>query len=215
MEPLRPLFWHQGMLLQPQHFQQQDHYHDGRLYHFLRLLFPFCWGIHSLRISESRLQNFTFEIEQCEVVTFDGTLLRFGSDAHPSTARVEPRSFEQELDAGGKPLSVYLGLRRLRPGEPNLHDRDGTPGNPGGGSHRRFVLEEAEVSDQLTGGESLCQVQYLICDAQLLFDVLERAISGLRTCQDCRSSSLRRRQGGCTFAGIHTGLPDSSIIAGS
>jgi hypothetical protein len=63
---------------------------------------------------------FVFEIENCEVVTFGGTLLRFGADTHPSTARVEPRSFEHDLDASGKPLSVYLGVRRLQAGEGNV-----------------------------------------------------------------------------------------------
>src|SRR5262245_56540400 len=111
MEPLRPIFWGQGMFLQPQHFQQQDWYHDARLRHFFHLLLPHCWGIKSLAVNEPALQTFLFEVEQCELVTWDGTILRFRGDERPSNARLEPRSFEQELDPGGKPLSVYLGLK--------------------------------------------------------------------------------------------------------
>src|SRR3712207_3051583 len=109
MDPLRPIFWGQGMFLQPQHFQQQDWYHDARLHHFFHLFLPHCWGVKSLTLNESALQTFLFEVEQCEIVTWDGTILRFRGDTRPSNARIAPRSFETELDPGGKPLSVYLG----------------------------------------------------------------------------------------------------------
>jgi type VI secretion system protein ImpJ len=167
MESLRPLFWGQGMLLQPQHFQQQDNYHDGRLHHFLRLFSPLCWGVHTLVVNEPGLRNFVFEIEQAEIVTFDGTLLRIGGAAGPATAKAEPRAFEHELDAGGKPLSVYLGVRRLQAHESNLRDADGASD---GGPKRRFMLEQSEVPD-LFAGENTCQLQYLVHDAQILFDL--------------------------------------------
>jgi type VI secretion system protein ImpJ len=172
MDWLRPLFWGQGMLLQPQHFQQQDNYHDGRLRHLVRLFSPFAWGVHSLRLNETGLQNFVFEIEQCEVVTFDGTLLRFGAEMHPNTARIAARSFEHELDPTGAPLAVFLGVRRIQPGEGNLQSMNGGAGNTGDtGGHRRFMLDEAEVADLFAGNEQTCQIQYLVHDAQILFDV--------------------------------------------
>src|SRR6266851_172691 len=172
MEWLRPLFWGQGMLLQPQHFQQQDNYHDGRLRHLFKLFSPFAWGVHSLRLNETGLQNFVFEIEQCELVTFDGTLLRFGAELHPSTARISPRSFEHDLDPGGAPLAVYVGVRRMQPGEGNLRGTNGASGAiRDAGSHRRFTLEEAEVGDLFIGNEQICQLQYLVHDAHILFDV--------------------------------------------
>src|ERR1043166_1052900 len=98
MEPLRPVFWGQGMFLEPQHFQQQDWYHDARLRRYLHLLVPFSWGVGTLTVNEAALQTFVFQVEQCEVVTWDGTILRFRGDAVPSNAKVEPRSFERELD---------------------------------------------------------------------------------------------------------------------
>jgi type VI secretion system protein ImpJ len=172
MESLRPLFWGQGMLLQPQHFQQQDSYHDGRLRHLFRLFSPFAWGVHSLHLNETGLHNFVFEIEQCELVTFDGTLLRFGAELHPSTARVAPRSFEHDLDPAGAPVAIYLGVRRVQPGESNLRNANGASTLVADANgHRRFVLEEAEVGDLFAGNEQICQLQYLVHDAQILFDV--------------------------------------------
>jgi type VI secretion system protein ImpJ len=178
MEHLRPLFWGQGLLLQPQHFQQQNDYHDARLHNLFRIFLPFCWGVNSLRINEATLQNFVFEIESCEIVTFDGTLLRFGPDFQPVTAQLAPRSFEQDLDPAGKPLSVYVGLRRLQYGESNVGTLNGANGatNTAAGVRRRYLLEEAEVADLSAGNEHTCQLQYLVHDGQVLFDVAaERA----------------------------------------
>jgi type VI secretion system protein ImpJ len=104
MDQLRPIFWGQGMFLQPQHFQQQDGYHEARLRCYLHWLLPFCWGVKTLAINETALRNFMFEIEPCELVTWGGTLVRFQGDALPSNARIAPRSVEQALDPGGGPL---------------------------------------------------------------------------------------------------------------
>ena len=35
MELLRPIFWSQGMFLQPQHFRRQDGYHAARIRRYL------------------------------------------------------------------------------------------------------------------------------------------------------------------------------------
>ncbi len=140
MEPLRPLFWGQGMLLQPQHFQQQDSYHDALLHRLAGLLSPSLWGVCSFRINETALQNFVFEIEQGEFLTFEGTLLRVG-DLSATTARIAPRKFEQDLDASGRPLSVYVAIRRLRSDESNVAAANGDGASL---ENRRFRIEESE-----------------------------------------------------------------------
>jgi type VI secretion system protein ImpJ len=163
------------MFLQPQHFQQQDWYHDARLRHFFHLFLPYCWGVKTLALNEPALQNFLFEVEQCEVVTWDGTILRFHGDIRPSNAKLEPRSFENDLDPGGKPLSVYLGLKKLQLEENNLQPRGAADGSGNGdaiaGDHRRFFLEEAEAPDLFAGGDPPASVQYLVHEAHILFDV--------------------------------------------
>jgi predicted component of type VI protein secretion system len=57
MEPLSPMFWGPGMFLQPQHFQQQDRYHEARLRRYVHWLTPFGWGVKSLVINETALQH--------------------------------------------------------------------------------------------------------------------------------------------------------------
>jgi type VI secretion system protein ImpJ len=175
MEPLRPVFWGQGMFLEPQHFQQQDWYHDARLRRYVHLLVPFCWGVKTLVINEATLQNFVFQIEECEVVTWDGTILRFRGDAVPSNVRIEPRGFEQELDAGGRPLAVYLALRRLQLEASNVPAAPaGIPGDRRPAtdqSHTRYVTEAADAPDLCGAGDRRCEMHFLTHDAHLLFDV--------------------------------------------
>jgi type VI secretion system protein ImpJ len=160
------------MLLQPQHFQQQDQYHDGRLRRFLRILSPFNWGVHSLRVNESALRNFVFEIEQCEVITFEGSLIRFGAELHPRTARISPRTFEQNLNPSGAPTSVYLSVRRFQPGEASIGGLNGAnaDGAEAAEAPHRFTIEEAEVPDISAGNDHTCQVQYLVHDCRIMFD---------------------------------------------
>lgn len=168
MEPLRPIFWGQGMFLQPQHFQQQDGYHEARVRRYLHWLAPFAWGIKSLVIREAALQNFVCDIERCELVTWDGTLVCFQGDAGPSNATLRPRPFEDALDTGGRPLGVYLGLKWLQWEEMNLSEPEGHPRR--GEEARRFRLQAAEVPDLLAREGQRCAVHYLLYELRLLFD---------------------------------------------
>ncbi|PON14679.1 hypothetical protein C2W62_27790 [Candidatus Entotheonella serta] len=76
MDMLRPIHWHEGMLLRPQHFQQQDRYHEAHVQHYAHMLSPFCWGLKSVILNEDALRDFRCQIERCEMITFDGTLIR-------------------------------------------------------------------------------------------------------------------------------------------
>ena len=171
MEPLRPIFWGQGMFLQPQHFQQQDCYHEARLRHYLHWLFPFCWGVKALVINETALQTFVFEVEQCELVTWDGTIIRFQAEPFPSNARIVPRAFEKALDPGGKPLGVYLGLKRLRQDDRNVEALVDVANNSvEAETSRRFRLREVETPDLLAGDGQSCTLEYLVHDIKILFE---------------------------------------------
>jgi type VI secretion system protein ImpJ len=171
MDQLRPIFWGQGMFLQPQHFQQQDSYHEARLRCYLHWLSPFCWGVKTLVLNETALRNFTFEIEQCELVTWEGTLVRFQGERLPSNARIVPRSFEQALDPGGGPVGVYLGVKRLQWEEANASLRPEPDRRAGAADGQlRFSIQERDTPDLFTVNGQSASLQYLLHEVRLLFD---------------------------------------------
>ena len=104
----RPLFWHQGLLLQPHHFQQMDLYYQSLLISYHQFLQPHLWGVESIQIQDSALGNRSFSLKEGEFLFPDGTHVLL-----PGNALVEPRSFDEAWIEGDKPLGVFLGLRRL------------------------------------------------------------------------------------------------------
>ncbi len=122
-ESRRPLLWHQGLLLQPQHFQQLELHFQSLLYPFHKQLQPYFWGIADLQLQNDALQNRMFEIVGLEAIFPDGTRAVF-----PGNSVIQPRSFDSvdfDLEGGGKPFKVYLGLKKFRPSGPNATSTGG------------------------------------------------------------------------------------------
>jgi len=103
----KPVFWHQGLFLQPQHFQLLEQSFATRLSPLLRYPCPSFWGVRRLEIQETALNNRTFQINSGELLFPDGSFVVF-----PGNATLKARSFQEEWVEGGKPLTVYLGLRK-------------------------------------------------------------------------------------------------------
>ena len=103
----RPLYWNQGLLLQPHHFQQQDMHFQSLLDPYQRYVQPYLWGVGRLEIQESALGNRTFSLTGGEFLLPDRTHITF-----PGNGMVEARSFEEDWVEGEKPLTVLLGLRK-------------------------------------------------------------------------------------------------------
>ncbi len=103
----KPLFWHQGLFLQPQHFQLFDRYIQSLAASSAPLLQPHFWGVSSLVIHDASLGNHSLHIQQGEFVFPDGTVVNF-----PGNSLLEPRSFSEGSLDGGKPLGCYLGVRK-------------------------------------------------------------------------------------------------------
>jgi len=123
----RPLFWRQGLFLQPQHFQLEDLHVASLLTPFHQHLLPDFWGVGRLDIQTSALKNRTFSLKEGEFLFPDMSYVVLQGNA-PGNALVEARSFDDAWVEGGKPFTVYLGLRKLnRAGEnvtvlPKLQD---------------------------------------------------------------------------------------------
>jgi type VI secretion system protein ImpJ len=103
MSVQKPLFWQQGLFLQPQHFQIQEQSFRGLLAPFGRFATPHFWGIGDLEIRKSALPNRILDVNRGAFLFPDGTWVEL-----PGNAVIRARSFDESW-AG--PLKVYLGLK--------------------------------------------------------------------------------------------------------
>jgi len=134
---LNPVAWSEGMFLRPHHLQHREIYGDERLRYHLRSLNPFHWGVRDLEIDEEALSDNRFEILRLDAVLPGGMIVRY-----PGNAVVESREF----DPSSERLDVFVGLRNLNPGQPNV----ASPQN--GSRDLRMKIQTEELPDWNRGG---------------------------------------------------------------
>ena len=115
MHPAAPLYWYQGLFLQPHHFQQLERGIYDAILPRLAMLQPHFWGVRGLEIRESALADQMLEVVRGEFLFRDGTLVRF-----PGDAKLAARTFKKEWTGTDEPLKAYIGLRRWREDSPNV-----------------------------------------------------------------------------------------------
>jgi len=107
MQVERPLFWCQGTLLQPQHFQLLERTCQGFLSPYQKYLAPNFWGVASMALQKSALGTRGFKLLEGEFLFPDGTFVSLVENGC-----IETRSFEEAWVEGGRPFTVYLGLKK-------------------------------------------------------------------------------------------------------
>jgi type VI secretion system protein ImpJ len=68
------ILWGEGLFLRPQHFQQQDRYHEWRLAQVARLLHPYAWGVRHLKVDLDALHAGMLRLTELQVLMPDGEL---------------------------------------------------------------------------------------------------------------------------------------------
>ena len=68
------VLWGEGLFLRPQHFQQQDQYHEHRLHQHAMALQPYLWGLGTLEVDEDALRNSTLRVLKLSLLFQDGEL---------------------------------------------------------------------------------------------------------------------------------------------
>ncbi len=169
MKFTRPVFWHEGLFLQPQHFQVLDLFHQERESRILSLLKNYAWGFLELNIRTPALENQVFEFDKVEVIFPDGSYVKV-----PGNGRIMGRSFERFWDIEGRPLSVYLGLRKW------YEDRANVSASSEGASLKgtlpingqtRYVVDEVpETVADIFSHQSEAQVKFLFYNLEILFE---------------------------------------------
>ncbi|NUB27426.1 type VI secretion system baseplate subunit TssK [Azospirillum brasilense] len=133
--------WHDGMLLAPQHFQQQALRHERQLTYHVRQARPFHWGVVHLQVDRVQLVSGLVQVRELEAILPDGLVVdyRAGID--------EP--LEVDISAYADPVGqTQITIHLIVPAARG--DRA-----PGPGETPRYAsVEGAPVADQ-HGGEEL------------------------------------------------------------
>jgi len=109
------IYWHQGMFLQPQHFQYAELHQAFQRRPMLQSTQPHFWGVGELTISAAAIANQRIELQSARLLFPDHSYVEY-----PGNALVAGRSFTIDQVEVDKPQMVYLGLRRLQPSQDNV-----------------------------------------------------------------------------------------------
>lgn len=69
--------WHDGMLLAPQHFQQQALRHERQLTYHVRQARPFHWGVVHLQVDRVQLVSGLVQVRELEAILPDGLVVDY------------------------------------------------------------------------------------------------------------------------------------------
>jgi type VI secretion system protein ImpJ len=84
------VLWGEGLFLRPQHFQQQDRYHEARLHQTASALHPYGWGVRKLVLDLEALRSDTLRVLELSLIFPDGEVYRApDGDTLPPQVRLD------------------------------------------------------------------------------------------------------------------------------
>lgn len=115
MDSIKPIYWHEGLFLRPQHFQQLERNQQNFSFMMASQGSKIFWGLSSFSLVQAALNNNIVEIKECEIIFQDGTFI-----SYPGNASIESRSFDGRWNVSGQTVSIYLGIKKLKVGVKNV-----------------------------------------------------------------------------------------------
>lgn len=133
------VLWGEGLFLRPQHFQQQDRYHEARLGQTASALHPYCWGVRRLTVDLDALRHGVLRIDELSLLFQDGEVVRApGGDALPPPVRLG------DLPDATQAVTFHAALPAL------LEHGANCAGHAGDAIEVRFRRHERATSDLYT-----------------------------------------------------------------
>lgn len=116
---LERVMWSEGMLMCPQHLQQQDLFFEGTLAARLAAASPYPWGVVSLTIDAGLLSSGTFKVSEFTGVLSGGLPLEIlpGDAGGPAS-----RPIAEHFSSTTTTVEVHLGVPAAREGIPNFQE---------------------------------------------------------------------------------------------
>lgn len=115
--------WHEGMLLTPQHFQQEGARVDAQLAWQSLAAQPYGWGVRSLEIDEALLTTGLVRVRTLEAILPNGMAVSYDSaTAQGPALELELSPWSEAMAQQDLPVYLVLGnTRSLRqPGQPAM-----------------------------------------------------------------------------------------------
>ena len=134
-----PVHWSEGLFLRPHHFQAADRFWAESLQTSGQFDHAYNYGIHSLQISEEAIANHQVQVDFCHARMSNGTLISLDPGQAPD--RVDLK----EAFATESVVRVFLAVAKLKMGNPNVGDGDGS-------DKRRYVASTQSIQDESAGG---------------------------------------------------------------
>lgn len=207
----RKVYWSQGLFLAPQHFQQQDLYHEERSFELSGLTRGSFWGVARLAVDQAILQSCRLAIDDLEMLTPRGALIRAGRNAERPNAFLSETSFASAFDQleQGEKLDAYLVLTPHNP-----HGRNVTDPEEADLTHARYVIAPAQQSDHYTPDDNeRADVSYVNYALSLRFAADGEAGGGLDDRETVRIARIGRSLDGTPELDLGYIPPSLSIHA--
>jgi len=153
------LLWSEGLFLRPQHFQQQDRYHEARLHQTAEAVHPYLWGVRTLEWDMPALRNKLLRLDALSAIFRDGELV----DA-PDCDPLPPALDLSLVPSTVQEVTCYASLALVEPGTSNY-----APG-------ARFQRHERETADLYTEAMA-AELSYLRASVRLISDQEPRSAS--------------------------------------
>ncbi len=134
--------WSEGLLLSPEHLQQQDRYHEDRSNELFQTARPLGYGLVRLEMDEDAIHNGQVLVHRAVGVLSGGNPFSIPDrDELPLG-----RTIDGHFPLNENSVPVYLGLRVHRPGQAQL-----APPAADGKSEARYREASTRVSNETTG----------------------------------------------------------------
>lgn len=116
-----PVQWFEGMLLSPQHFQQNNNYLQQALFHHLQRTNPFYWGVCELEIDQDAVTYDQLVVNKVHAVMPDGTVVKHAVSKQQTMESEGLKQLSIQLSdipdiEPQKPFYVHLAIPTLSDG---------------------------------------------------------------------------------------------------
>lgn len=159
----KPLLWHQGLFLQPQHLQLKDEYDHSKLTPYHRYLKPHLTGVVSINIVDSSASGHSIEIDQGEFWFPDMTYAVLGKNA-----LIESRDFRDHVTAD-KPTTIFVGLKTWVDQRPNVTEVANESSAKFVGTRFVVLKDQEDVDDMHLGSSGAAQVKRMFYALRMFF----------------------------------------------